>query len=62
MYPWPSSPPCWASTLPVIDALITLASEMNRTDYRRDGLTLAAMGLEGVDAATLRAIIQNGFR
>ena len=46
---------------PVIDALITLASEMNRTDYRRDGLTLADMGLEGADRAALHGILQNGF-
>ena len=46
---------------PVIDALITLASEMNRTDYRRDGLTLAGMGLEGADRAALHGILQTGF-
>ena len=46
---------------PVIQALITLASEMNRTDYRRDGLTLAGMGLEGADAATLQEVLQAGF-
>ncbi len=46
---------------PVIQALITLASEMNRTDYRRDGLTLARMGLEGVDATELQAILESGF-
>ena len=46
---------------PVIDALITLASEMNRTDYRRDGLTLADMGLEHADRAALHGILQTGF-
>ena len=46
---------------PVIDALITLASEMNRTDYRRNGLTLADMGLEHADRAALHGILQTGF-
>ena len=41
---------------PVIDALVTLASEMNRTDYRRDRPhPEPPWGLEGADAATLRA-------
>ena len=47
---------------PVIDALITLASEMNRVDYRGEGLTLARMGLEGAGADALQAIVRNGFR
>ena len=47
---------------PVIDALITLASEMNRVDYRRDGVTLARMGLEGADPAKLQTILDTGFR
>ncbi len=46
---------------PVIDALITLASEMTRTDYRRDGLTLARMGLSGADPAKLQSILKAGF-
>ena len=47
---------------PVIQALITLASEMNRTDYRGNGLTLARMGLEGAGPAALQAVLQTGFR
>ncbi len=46
---------------PVLDALITLASEMNRTDYRRTGLTVAGMGLEGADPAALQRILSTGF-
>ncbi len=46
---------------PVIDALITLASEMNRTDYRRTGLTLERMGLRGADPAKLQSILETGF-
>ncbi len=46
---------------PVIDALITLAAEMNGVDYRLDGLTLARMGLEGADPARLQSILRAGF-
>ena len=46
---------------PVLDALITLTSEMNRTDYRRTGLTLARMGLEGTHPAALQSILRTGF-
>lgn len=47
---------------PVIQALITLASEMNRVDYRRDGLTLARMGLCDTNGVELRTVLQHGFR
>ena len=46
---------------PVIDALITLASEMSGVDYRREGLTLARMGLKGAAPAALHGILQTGF-
>ena len=46
---------------PVIDALITLASEMNRVSYRREGLTLEKMGLAGVTLESFREILQEGF-
>jgi opine dehydrogenase len=46
---------------PVIDALITLASVISRTDYRKQGLTLEAMGLAGVSAEELRTVIKEGF-
>ena len=46
---------------PVIDALITLASVISRTDYRKDGLTLEAMGLAGVSAKELGKIVKEGF-
>ena len=45
---------------PVIDALITLASEMNRTDYRRKGLTLEKMGLAGIAARNLKRFLHDG--
>lgn len=46
---------------PVINALITLASVVSRTDYRMEGLTLEKMGLAGVQAKDLPNILQNGF-
>jgi opine dehydrogenase len=46
---------------PVINALITLASVISRTDYRKQGLTLEAMGLAGVSAEELRTVVKEGF-
>lgn len=46
---------------PVIDALITLASVASGLDYREAGLTLAKMGLAGVQPQALTKILQEGF-
>ncbi|MBI4528336.1 MAG: NAD/NADP octopine/nopaline dehydrogenase family protein [Deltaproteobacteria bacterium] len=46
---------------PVIGALITLASEMNDVDYRREGLTLKKMGLEGIEPEGLPGVLHEGF-
>ena len=46
---------------PVIDALILLASEMNHTDYRKQGLSLEKMGLAGVNPGKLETLLQEGF-
>lgn len=46
---------------PVIDGLIAVASEMNSADYRREGLTLEKMGLAGMKAENLPALLQEGF-
>ena len=46
---------------PAIDALITLAAEINRVDYRREGLTLARMGLQDTNTAGLRTLLQHGL-
>ncbi|MGH7768753.1 MAG: NAD/NADP octopine/nopaline dehydrogenase family protein [Candidatus Binatia bacterium] len=52
----------WAGVeTPVIDSLITAASEMNRIDYRRAGLTLEKMGLAGVKTETLPTLLHEGF-
>jgi len=47
---------------PVIDALITLASEINKIDYRHEGLTLEKMGLAGVKLNDLRTVLYEGFK
>jgi opine dehydrogenase len=46
---------------PVIDALITLASVISRTDYRSEGLTLEKMGLAGTRPADLSMVLREGF-
>jgi opine dehydrogenase len=46
---------------PVIDALITLASVISRTDYRREGLTLEKMGLSAIRPDDLPKILREGF-
>lgn len=46
---------------PVIDALITLASEMNGIAYREQGLTLEKMGLSGVDLRQFKGLLHDGI-
>lgn len=46
---------------PVMDALVVLASRISRIDYWREGLTLAKMGLSGVEPEKLKSILQHGF-
>jgi opine dehydrogenase len=46
---------------PVIDALITLASEVNQVNYRNEGLTLEKMGLAGVSREHINTVLQEGF-
>lgn len=47
---------------PVIDALITLASEINQIDYRAEGLTLEKMGLDQAKLENLKKILYEGFK
>ena len=44
-----------------VDALITLASVVSGTDYRKDGLTVEKMGLAGVTAKDLPKVLRDGF-
>ncbi len=45
---------------PVIDALITVASEINQIPYRSEGLTLEKMGLAGVKLKELKGLLYEG--
>jgi opine dehydrogenase len=46
---------------PIIDTLITLASALSGTDYRKEGLTLEKMGLATVPAERLPTVLHDGF-
>ncbi|MFQ5904180.1 MAG: NAD/NADP octopine/nopaline dehydrogenase family protein, partial [Candidatus Binatia bacterium] len=46
---------------PVMEALITIASEINQIDYRSEGLTLEKMGLAGVRPKDLKTLLHQGF-
>ena len=59
--PWSELGRMFGVPTPVIDALITLASAMNQIDYRREGLTLAKMGLAGKDASRLAGYLYDGI-
>ena len=46
---------------PIIDALITLASVVSGTGYRKEGLTVEKMGLAAVTANDLPKVLRDGF-
>ncbi len=45
---------------PVMDALTTLASVINRVDYRREGLSLSKLGLDGLTADDVWSLVDGG--
>jgi len=45
---------------PLMDAFVQIASVVNGTDYRREGLTLARMGLQGIKPADLERFLFEG--
>jgi opine dehydrogenase len=47
---------------PAIDAMVLLASIATGIDYSVEGLTLAKMGLDGMDVAELRHFVETGER
>lgn len=49
------------SETPVIDSLITLASEVSQIDYRTEGLTLQKMGLGQVKPENLKKVLYEGL-
>jgi opine dehydrogenase len=46
---------------PVIDALITIASALNRRDYRQEGLTLEKIGLANISPEDFETVLREGF-
>jgi opine dehydrogenase len=46
---------------PIINGLVSAASQMNNIDYRREGLTLEKMGLGGIAAGELKTLVREGF-
>jgi opine dehydrogenase len=45
---------------PAMDAVITITSMIHKTDYRKNGRNLTALGLERMDKKALRAFVENG--
>lgn len=43
---------------PAMDAIITLASIINQTDYMKEGLSLEELGIAGLDPVALRGFLQ----
>ena len=48
--------------IPVVDALTTIACVLNETDYRSEGLTLQALGLDGLSIPQMRQFLAEGVR
>ncbi len=48
--------------IPVVDALTTIACVLNETDYRREGLTLKALGLDDLTIPRMRQFLAEGVR
>jgi len=46
---------------PIIDAVIELASVINQTDYRKEGLSLEELGLADLSKEKLAKFLQEGF-
>lgn len=61
LVPWSELGRALGIPTPVMDGLIVLASVMNQIDYRREGLTLAKMGLAGKDLSALDKYLYEGI-
>ena len=46
---------------PIIDHVIHLASVIMERDFRSEGLTLAKMGLAGIDRDSFLRLLEHGF-
>jgi len=47
--------------IPVIDAVIELASVINQTDYRKEGRSLEELGIADLSRDELKRVLQEGF-
>jgi opine dehydrogenase len=54
---WASMGRQWSVPTPTIDALIQLASVIERVDYRQHGVTAKSMGIEGLTPAAVRSLV-----
>ncbi|HYC45333.1 MAG TPA: NAD/NADP octopine/nopaline dehydrogenase family protein [Burkholderiales bacterium] len=48
-------------SMPVSDAVVTIASAITGKHYRQNGLNLAKLGLEGCTTAEVQRLFENGF-
>ncbi|MCL0092775.1 NAD/NADP octopine/nopaline dehydrogenase family protein [Dehalococcoidia bacterium] len=48
-------------TIPIIDAIIELASVINQTDYRQQGRSLKELGIADLSKDELKKVLQEGF-
>ena len=61
LVPWSEIGRSLGVPTPIMDALITIGSTLNGKDYRRDGLTLARLGLEGVPPDEFASYLWEGI-
>ncbi|RTL65236.1 MAG: NAD/NADP octopine/nopaline dehydrogenase [Pseudonocardiaceae bacterium] len=60
LVPWSEWARMVGTPTPVIDSLITIGGAVTGRNYRADGLTSSAMGVEGLDRAGLEAFLTDG--
>ena len=46
---------------PAIDALVEIVRSMTGNDFAGEGRTLERLGLDGMDAAQIRRVVEEGF-
>jgi opine dehydrogenase len=61
LVPWSEMGRVYGVPTPTMDALIVVGGVLNGRDYRREGLTLERLGLQGVDRADLDAYLRDGI-
>ncbi len=61
LVPWSEMAAALEVPTPTIDALIDVGSTLNAVDYRREGLTLARLGVGGRDLTDLHPFLERGL-